>query len=82
MFGVETPIVMGGMTGVAQMGFVIVDRRGTIRVQRADVYFGAHTGQIAEILRRLSTQGRHDVPQGDGDRRTEQRVSVAEASGA
>ena len=41
---------MGGMTGVAQMGFVIIDARGTIRVQRVDVYFGRHASQILEIL--------------------------------
>ena len=54
---------MGGMAGVAQMGFVVVDGRGTIRVQRADIYFGQHAGQIAEILRRLTAQGGRRVPQ-------------------
>ncbi len=54
---------MGGMMGVAQMGFVIVDGRGTIRVQRADIYFGRHAGQIAEILRRLAAGGSRGVPQ-------------------
>jgi peroxiredoxin len=44
---------MGGMTGVAQMGFVVVDAGGTIRVQRADVNFGRHAGQLLEILRLL-----------------------------
>ena len=44
---------MGEMTGVAQMGFVIVDAEGTIRVQRADIYFGRHAGQMLEILRLL-----------------------------
>lgn len=73
---------MGGMRGVAQMGFVIVDRRGTIRAQRADIYFGEHAGQIAEILRRLAAQGRLEVPRWNEDRRTDQRVRVAEASGA
>jgi len=42
---------MGMMSGVAQMGFVIADGRGTIRVQRVDVNFGAHADQILEILR-------------------------------
>ena len=42
---------MGMMSGVTQMGFVIADGRGTIRVQRVDVNFGAHTDQILEILR-------------------------------
>jgi peroxiredoxin len=73
---------MGGMTGVAQMGFVIVDRVGTIRVQRADIYFGQHAGQIAEILRRLATQGRREVPRRNGDGRTKQRGRVAEALAA
>jgi alkyl hydroperoxide reductase subunit AhpC len=41
---------MGGMSGVAQMGFVVVDSEGIIRVQRADILFGEHAGQIVEIL--------------------------------
>jgi len=41
------------MSGVGQMGFVIIDASGTIRVQRVDVQFGQHTPQILEILRRL-----------------------------
>lgn len=40
---------MGGMRGVAQMGFVVVDPKGVIRVQRADILFGQHAGQILEI---------------------------------
>ncbi len=48
---------MGGMSGVAQMGFVIVDPGGTIRVQRVDIYFGRHAGQMLEILRLLATRG-------------------------
>ena len=47
---------MGGMRGVAQMGFVIVDANGVIRVQRADLQFGSHAGQILEILRLLGHQ--------------------------
>ena len=73
---------IGGMTGVAQMGFVIVDRRGIIQVQRADICFGEHAGQIAEILRRLATQGRWNVPRWNEDRRAGQRVDLAEASRA
>jgi len=30
---------------------VIVDGRGTIRLQRVDVDFGSHAGQILDILR-------------------------------
>ena len=47
---------MGGMSGVAQMGFVIVDARGTIRVQRVDISFGQHAGQILDILRILEQE--------------------------
>jgi len=47
---------MGGMTGVAQMGFVIVDRAGLIRVQRADIYFGRHAAQMLEIVRDLAQE--------------------------
>lgn len=45
---------MGMMQGVAQMGFVIVDAAGTIRVQRVDVNFGDHAGQMLEILRQIA----------------------------
>ena len=41
---------MGMMSGVAQMGFVIVDRGGTIRVQRVDTHFGDDASQILQIL--------------------------------
>ncbi len=44
---------MGGMAGVGQMGFVVADRSGTIRVQRVDVNFGQHAGQILQILQIL-----------------------------
>ncbi|MBI3972975.1 MAG: redoxin domain-containing protein [Chloroflexi bacterium] len=44
---------MGGMTGVAQMGFVIVDAGGAIRIQRVDIQFGNHAGQMLDILDRL-----------------------------
>jgi peroxiredoxin len=44
---------MGMMSGVAQMGFVIVDGGGTIRVQRVDTHFGDHAGQILDILRSI-----------------------------
>lgn len=44
---------MGGMTGVSQMGFVIIDAGGTIRVQRVDIHFGQHAGQMLEIVRLL-----------------------------
>jgi hypothetical protein len=41
------------MSGVGQMGFVVIDGTGTIRVQRVDIQFGQHAPQILEILRRL-----------------------------
>lgn len=41
---------MGGMAGVAQMGFVIIDAQGIIRAQRVDLYFGDHAGQMLDIL--------------------------------
>ena len=41
---------MGMMSGVAQMGFVIVDRGGVIRLQRVDTHFGDHASQMLEIL--------------------------------
>jgi peroxiredoxin len=46
---------MGGMSGVAQMGFIIIDTQGIIRVQRVDLYFGEHVGQILEIIEILET---------------------------
>ena len=53
---------MGGMSGVAQMGFVIVDARGTIRVQRVDVYFGRHASQLLEILQLLAQEAPASPP--------------------
>lgn len=41
---------MGGMSGVSQMGFVVIDAEGIIRIQRADILFGEHAAQIVEIL--------------------------------
>jgi len=40
---------MNGLVGV-----VIIDGRGTIRLQRVDIDFGSHAGQILEALRMLS----------------------------
>ncbi len=45
---------MGGMRGVAQMGFVVVDPQGAIRVQRVDILFGQHAAQLLQIVRMLS----------------------------
>ena len=44
---------MGMMSGVGQMGFVVIDTSGVIRVQRVDINFGQHAPQILEILQRL-----------------------------
>ncbi len=48
---------MGGMRGISQMGFVVVDPQGVIRVQRVDILFGRHAGQILQILKILSQTG-------------------------
>lgn len=42
---------MGGL-----VGYVIIDGAGVIRVQRVDLDFGSHAGQILEILRSLSVR--------------------------
>lgn len=47
---------MGMMQDVAQMGFVIVDAAGTIRIQRVDLNFGEHASQMLEILRLLEQE--------------------------
>ncbi len=46
---------MGDMSGVAQMGFVIVDSTGTVRLQRVDIHFGQDADQMLEILRLIDT---------------------------
>lgn len=46
---------MGGMGGVAQMGFVVIDSNGTIRLQRVDLNFGQNADQILEILKLVET---------------------------
>jgi hypothetical protein len=73
---------MGSMTEVAQMGSVIVDGRGTIRVQRADIDVGPRAGHIAEILRRLAAQGRRGAPQRSqsGPHRVDRARGVGDAA--
>lgn len=44
---------MGRMSGIPQMGFVVIDAQGTIRAQRVDIYFGRHGNQILEIVKSL-----------------------------
>ena len=46
---------MGGMAEVAQMGFVVIDSTGTIRLQRVDLHFGQNADQILEILKLVET---------------------------
>lgn len=40
------------------VGYVIMDRRGIIRVQRVDIDFGSHGPQIVEALRIIGTTNR------------------------
>ncbi len=47
---------MGGMSGIGQMGFVIIDARGIVRIQRVDVNFGDHADQMLEILGLIEEQ--------------------------
>jgi len=47
---------MGMMSGVGQMGFVIIDAQGVIRTQRVDLNFGDHAEQILEIVESLETE--------------------------
>lgn len=44
---------MGMMSGVGQMGFVIIDASGMVRIQRVDINFGQHASQILDILQRI-----------------------------
>jgi peroxiredoxin len=48
--GADRP--MGGL-----VGYVIIDAEGTIRVQRVDIDFGSHAGQILNIVRSLPRKG-------------------------
>jgi peroxiredoxin len=65
MSGLSIPILLDPEYRVAKMydlpgdgrpmrglvGFVIMDRQGLIRVQRVDIDFGSHGGQIVQILK-------------------------------
>ena len=42
---------MGMMQGVGQMGFVIIDSSGIVRMQRVDTRFGEDADQMLEALR-------------------------------
>jgi peroxiredoxin len=39
------------------VGFVVIDGKGTIRLQRVDIDFGSHAGQIIEIVKIVSRTG-------------------------
>jgi peroxiredoxin len=38
---------------MADMGYVLIDARGTVRVHRIDRQFGEHAAEIVEALRRI-----------------------------
>jgi hypothetical protein len=44
---------MGGMRGVPAMGFVIVDGRGIVRMQRSHLYFGRDAELMLDTLKPL-----------------------------
>lgn len=68
MSGLSIPILLDPEYSVAKMydlpgdgrpmrglvGFVIMDRQGLIRVQRVDIDFGSHGGQIVRILKSIT----------------------------
>lgn len=70
---------MGGMSGVAQMAWVIADGAGVIRVQRADIQFGSHAGQMLEILRILQQQATVGSPPREASPLDEPRWAVVVA---
>ena len=41
---------MGGMGDIPEMGYVIIDGEGILRLQRVDLYFGDSAGQILHML--------------------------------
>lgn len=47
---------MGGMGEIPEMGYVIVDANGLIRLQRVDLYFGDNAGQILDVLAGLDKE--------------------------
>ena len=44
---------MGGMGQLPEMGYVMIDGAGKIRLQRVDLYFGDNAGQMLEVLKGL-----------------------------
>ncbi len=45
---------MGGMGQLPEMGYVIIDGAGKIRLQRVDLYFGNNAEQMLDILKEMS----------------------------
>lgn len=45
---------MGGMGELPEMGYVIIDGAGKLRLQRVDLYFGNNAGQMLDILKGLN----------------------------
>jgi peroxiredoxin len=39
------------------VGFVVIDAKGLVRVQRVDIDFGTHAAQIIEIVRMVGRGG-------------------------
>jgi len=46
-------VPMGGMRGVPAMGFVIVDGKGIVRMQRSHLYFGQDAALMIRELKSL-----------------------------
>ena len=42
---------MAGMGEIPEMGWVVVDSTGLIRLQRVDLYFGDHADDMLNVLR-------------------------------
>jgi peroxiredoxin len=42
---------MGGMGDIPEMGYVVVGADGLIRLQRVDLHFGDHAGDILQVMK-------------------------------
>ena len=47
---------MGGMGQIPEMGYVVIGPDGSIRLQRVDLYFGDHAGDILMMMKASSAQ--------------------------
>ena len=45
---------MAGMGEIPEMGYVVVDSQGLIRLQRVDIHFGDHVDDILQALQALA----------------------------